>query len=1112
MRISYLTISLFLLLLSNFAKGIATVVKLPEAELFTIESGMSQTRVNISFCDSYGFLWIGTSSGLNRYDGYSFEIFKHVPYDSSSLSQNFIRCITEDNNSNLWIGTNYGLNLYDRQTDKFRQYLHNPDDSSSVSDNQILSVYADKKGFIWIKTEQSLDRLDPKNNIILHYRHYINIYNNIIVNQDCPIVEDKYGLLWFGSNDGLFSFNPGTSVFTHFFYKPLDNQSLSNNEVLSIFEDKLGELWIGTKNGLCRYDRTRNSFRRYLYSQPGGVDLSLNAITGIIEDIQGIFWLGCNKGIIFFDPKNSDSKYLPNLLINKSLYSTGPLTGLIKDKSGIIWMSGFQGLFKVDTKPKKFALYNSSLNKYPALPGDMISCIYKETDELIWVGVWDNGLNILNRKTGENIRYYSSNPDISKRISSDIIRCLLQDRTGTIWLGSTNGIDIFNPVLRSFIPFEERYPSVSSRILNNRRILCMIEDIKGDLWIGTDKGVLCFQRKFKLFTSYNKIYRDKVTAEMGIVYSITNDKNNIIWIGTENGLNCYDPVKDLFYRYEETGKKNDLSSGIIYSLYLDSRNTLWVGTASGLNRYNSKEDNFEVFSEVNGLSNDIVNAILEDDNYCLWISTNKGISKYDILKNEFTNFDITEGLQSYEFNHSVAIKAKDGEMFFGGISGFNSFYPKNLLLNPHRPEIAITSFEIIDNKGITFYYSGGVEKLMTVKYKQSFRVKFAALDFTLPASNHFEYSMQLKNQEEHWVPLGSQNSVTFSNLPPGYYALRIRGSNNDHFWNKQGATISIVSIAPFWRTKFAIYLYLLLVVLIIYLLIQFRTQSLRKSNRILRDRDIAAKEISLQKDLLSLRNKNIEDSLNYAQRIQKAMLTTPKQFQKILPASFIFHKPKDIVSGDFYWVSEQGNKIFVAAADCTGHGVPGAFMSLISFELFRKIIKTEKNYSPAGILNAMNDNFAEIFGNVEDIVIRDGMDLSFCAFEKSMDKLEFSGAFNPIYIVRDNNLIELKGDKFSIGADIGSDFPPKIFTNHDFELKLNDMIYMFSDGYADQFGGPEGKKYKYRRFRHLLLIIHQLPLDKQQVILEENIEAWRGNSEQIDDILVIGIRVGQFIN
>ena len=1109
MRIFNITISLIIVLHSFFIKGIASDGKLIEAELFTIESGMSQTRVNISFCDSYGFLWIGTSGGLNRYDGYSFEIFKHIPYDTISLSQNFIRCITEDGNSNLWVGTDYGLNCYNRQTGKFTQFFHDPRLPSSISDNQILSVYADKNGYIWLKTEQFLDKLDTKDFSIQHFKHYVNSFNNSPEIQNCPILEDKNGLIWFGSNDGLFSFNPGNAEFTHFFNKTEDIQSLSSNVVLSIYEDKFGVLWIGTNSGLNKYDPVQNSFIRYLSGRDLAAGSDLIPINAITDDLKGNFWLASNKGVILFNTNNGTSQYLTDFLINKSLYMIGPITSLLRDRSGIVWLSGFEGLFKIDTKPKKFKVYNSSFNSFPFLSGDMVSCIYKESENLIWVGVWDNGLNILNRNTGENIKYSSNNPDRSKRISSNKVRCLFEDQAGTIWLGSVNGLDIFNSETRTFIPFEKKYPSVSTNILNNRRIFNIIDDKKGDLWIGTDKGVLRFQQKYKLLTGYNKIYRDSITAEMGIVFAIACDKDNKIWIGTENGLICYDSDKDFFYRYEDTGKKNDLSSRIIYSLFFDSRNTLWVGTASGLNKYNPKEENFELFTEANGLSNDLINSILEDDKYCLWLSTNKGISKFDIQKNEFTNYDITDGLQSYEFNHAAAKRAKDGEMFFGGIAGFNSFYPQKLPINPYEPQIVFTSFEIIDNKGFKYFYSGGKNMLMEVKHNQSFQVKFAALDFTMPSNNHFEYSMQLKNSEDAWVPIRSQNSVTFSNLPPGKYTLKIKGSNNNDIWNNDGASLTITSIAPFWRTQFAIYFYFLLSVFLIYILIQYRTKSLRKSNRILRDKDIAAKEISRQKDLLSLRNKNIEDSLNYAQRIQKAMLTTPKQFRTILPDSFILHKPKDIVTGDFYWISEMDGKIFIAAADCTGHGVPGAFMSLICFELFRKIIKTEKIYNPADILNTLNSNFQEIFGNVEDIAIKDGMDLSFCVIDKAMETLEYCGAFNPLYIVRESKLIEIKGDRFSIGADIGSDFPLKIFTNNQFPLKHNDMIYMFSDGYADQFGGPEGKKYKYLRFRHLLLNVHQLPLERQKSILDESIEEWKGNSEQIDDILIIGVRINQ---
>lgn len=288
----------------------------------------------------------------------------------------------------------------------------------------------------------------------------------------------------------------------------------------------------------------------------------------------------------------------------------------------------------------------------------------------------------------------------------------------------------------------------------------------------------------------------------------------------------------------------------------------------------------------------------------------------------------------------------------------------------------------------------------------------------------------------------------------------------------------------------------------------FRTQNLRKTNRILREKELASSEISRQKELISRRNKNIEDSMKYAQRIQSSMLTNSKVFKQHLPHSFILHKPKEIVSGDFYWISEVDNKIFVAAADCTGHGIPGAFMSIIGFELFRKIINFQGVRDPGEILDTLNQNFQEIFGSGEDIALRDGMDLAFCVINKREMRMDFAGAFNPVYIIRDNKLKEIKGDRLSVGAD-NDPLDMKIvqkFTSHKIKLYKDDMIYLFTDGYADQFGGPESKKYKFRRFRHTLLTIHKLSLESQKVYLEQAIEEWRGKIEQIDDILVIGIK------
>jgi len=298
-------------------------------------------------------------------------------------------------------------------------------------------------------------------------------------------------------------------------------------------------------------------------------------------------------------------------------------------------------------------------------------------------------------------------------------------------------------------------------------------------------------------------------------------------------------------------------------------------------------------------------------------------------------------------------------------------------------------------------------------------------------------------------------------------------------------------------------LYIIIITLIIALLLIYLVK-IRRENK---QRELIAKQIMEQKEELIIKNKNITDSIIYAKRIQSALMPPDKLFNSVFPDSFVLHIPKDIVSGDFYWLSKVGDRTFVAAVDCTGHGVPGAFMSIIGVELFRHITSIEGIKQPSQILTSLNKAFQKIFHEQEIISFRDGMDLAFCSFDNKNMKLEYAGAFNPMYLIRDNNIYEYKGDRFSVGLERPDEYKTNGFKNHEIPLKDGDIIYIFSDGYADQFGGPEGKKYKYRRFRHLLLAIHQLPMAKQHEYLEKSILNWKGGLDQVDDILVIGIRI-----
>ena len=305
-------------------------------------------------------------------------------------------------------------------------------------------------------------------------------------------------------------------------------------------------------------------------------------------------------------------------------------------------------------------------------------------------------------------------------------------------------------------------------------------------------------------------------------------------------------------------------------------------------------------------------------------------------------------------------------------------------------------------------------------------------------------------------------------------------------------------------TPYHLIFYSVLAFSLVLFLIRSQTGKLNKIKKILKEREETLLQIESKLAEMEIQNKSITDSLNYAQRIQEALLPSEDYFRKYFKESFIYYKPKDIVSGDFFWIGEHDGKIFIAAADCTGHGVPGALMSMIGHELLDNIINVNKIFIPSRVLEVMSEGLEKTFSREKNVgtIIHDGMDIGLCVVDRKNRKIQFSGAFLPLYIIRENRLIELKGDKHALGMKKEG----VSYTNNEMDLLEDDMIYLFSDGYVDQFGGTENKKFMYRRFRYLLMTIYRFPVDDQKAILEENFKTWMGNAPQIDDILVMGFK------
>jgi len=1067
-------------------------------ELYGIENGLSQGAVNCMIQDKIGIIWIGTQDGLNKYDGYKFRAYRNEPHNSNSIPSNYIRSLYEAKSGTIWISTQNGLSNFNPGTGNFKNYYNDPNDFNSLSSNDVQNVFEDKDGFVWVKSERRLDKLDVKTNKFSHYDFEFDEFNFASEYNYFSIYEDSDNILWVGTKDGLCTFIRKLEQFIVFTHEKKSPYSISNNEIRTIYEDKNRNLWIGTQNGLNLFNRKTKDFISYFADSKDFP--AANTINTIFRDYQNNIWIGTEAGLRQFEKKKKKI-IIPQIMSNdtKQIFNER-ITSIIEDHSNLLWISSWNGIYKLNNKPRKFQLYNKE--NFKEISDNNILSIFESNDGKIWLGTKYNGLNILDRKTKKSKIIPHLNP--SKPIETNTINRTLQLKSGEILLATNYGIYITDQSASKFENYFQLLKVKNPDLLRNNKIYAFIQDSQGILWIATHNGLIQFADK--QFYYFLPSENNEAAISSKEVYCLLEDKYQNIWIGTLHGLNKYDRKTGKFKHYKNNQtSKNSLSNNSILSLYEDSRGQLWVGTETGLNLYNEKKDNFDFFTQKDGFKSDYIYSILEDSRGFLWISTNHGIAQFDPLTRIILNYDTDDGLQGYEYNLGAYYKNKKGELFFGGLNGVNSFIPDSIYINQYVPKVQITKFETKTQLGKNEYILHDSDEIILNYNENNIYIEFATLEYTHSEKN--QYKFILEGLETEWNDISTQHFATYSQLPSGTYTFKIKGANSDGVWNNESTYIRIIINPPIWRTSFAYMLYIIGIALSVYLIFLYITRNIRKENMDLLEKQKTAEEIARQKEELAIKNLNITDSIHYAKRIIEAMMPTNKHFNRLLPDSFVLYLPKDIVSGDFYWISKRDEKIMVATVDCTGHGVPGAFMSIIGFDLLRNIT-TEKDIThPNQILDRLNFEIAQTFkkdSSEEEIIVRDGMDMTLCLIDKKNKILEFSGAINPLYLIRNNNIIEFNADRRSVGYfDENHNFS---FVNHIIPIEENDVIYMFSDGFSDQFGGPAQKKFKHRRFRHLLLTIHQLPLEKQKETLQNSIMKWKGELEQVDDILIIGIK------
>ncbi len=1107
-------IEIIFFILSSFSLSLLAQNENIIFEQYTVDNGLSQSTANCLFQDSKGYLWIGTQDGLNRFNGKDFDIFYNDPLNSKSISNKWIYDITEDKKGNIWVATLFGLDKFNRRDETFQRFFHNKVNPRSIPENEIFGLMVDSKNNLWIRTRENLAKYDG--NEFYSFGITQDRFVSKKISQKIPIIETPRAI-WTTSTKGLIRYDKISGALEKIV--KMNHTVIADQYITALAYDNKQILWVGTVNGLSKYNLRRKTFTNYYHDDNNENSLPTNSINYLTVDHSGNVWIGTDVGLCKFNPKKNEFVTYKSDPTDLTSLSYDVILSLLEDESHNLWIgTDGNGINKVNLKPLKFKLYRKTASKKSVpLSNNIIASVLKDDKGSIWIGTWGGGLNIYNPKT-KQLKVYNSSSKKFERLTENHVHVILKISSGNYFLGTRNGITVYDPSQKKFFDAQEYYPNVSFPKFANTRIYSMIEDFRHNIWIATQSGLHKFNINTYEISSY---YKNDGLCD-NLVVTLFEDDMNQIWIGTANGLNIFDfahPDKLMTFKastltstINSSGEYSTISNNYIYSVK-QGKKYFWIGTSSGLNRYDRARGKFKYYLKKDGLPNETIYEILIDKNDNLWMSTNRGIVELVTRENRFVAYDKGDGLQGLEFDNGASYKSKDGEFFFGGVNGLNSFYPDSIYNNDFPPKINFNYYTVISTKNpkinrTIFNHKTDRTALqendtIVLRYTdKSLTIFFSALEFTNPQKNQYKYF--LKGQDKDWTDNGNKNFAIFTNLNQGTYTFKIKGSNNDYVWSKE-KSITIIVYPPLYKTIWAYLIYFVLLSGIILFFFRNRTNKLRMDNQLLRAQQTASMEIAKQREELQIKNKNIMDSINYAKRIQRGMMPTEYLLKHFFPQSFLFYRPRDVVSGDFYWFTEKNNKFFIATVDCTGHGVPGAFMSIIGINLLNNIIIDKNIENPGEILNLMNQGlYDNLNKEVDDITLRDGMDMSVCVIHNNSHKVEFSGAMNGLFLIRNNKLIEVIANRFSIGS-----LEPNervFYETHTFDSYLGDMLYLFSDGFVDQFGGPKGKKYKIHRFRKLIMNIHGKSAEEQEKILDREFTDWKGTLEQVDDITIIGLR------
>jgi signal transduction histidine kinase/ligand-binding sensor domain-containing protein len=817
----------------------------PRFERISTADGLSFPIVRDILQDRQGYVWFATDSGLNRYDGYEFTVYKHDPGDPTTSRSDYVRAIYEDRDGILWIGGGGGLDRFDRRTETFTHV---------DTRGQVFSIYEDGAGTLWVGFWHGLYGYDRATGEIIHSRQpdpgapgdWARRSQSAIP----AIYERQGGDLWIGTVAGLYRLDRTTNTFTHYRHDPDDPTSLGGDVVTAIYEDRQGVLWIGTAEGGLNElasPAKQGRFVRFQHDPDDPYSLSDNEVTSILEDSAGVLWIGTMNGLNRLDLSGDSLQQRRGRPAGRPYsgrqdrfthfrhdpedprsLSDDVITSLYEDRSGVLWVGTANGVNKYNRRADQFIHYQKRSDlaaetlgtldvsgllddSCPAVLSDSkVTAVYEDQKGLLWIGTFGGGLNRLNRES-ESLTVYRHNPSDPASLSSDHVSAIYEDQAGVLWVGTGNGwLEQYVPQTETFVHYRHLGAEPHA----------MVEDPAGDLWIGTGgEGLYRLDDAREILVQYEQHWqtpdhwRRYGSLSSHIVTSLYVDRAGVLWAGTAyGGINLWDGVDNRFTHYRhDPGDSSSLSHDRVLFIFEDpmddkeaspelAEGAVWIGTGGGgLSRLDRATQTLTHYTEQDGLQGDTVACILADDAGFLWLGTLRGLSRFDPRTGAFRNYDERDGVGVLSGGSETAgscFRSQSGEMFFGGVDGLYAFYPDQIGENLHPPPIAITAFKISNE---TVRTDLPPDEHIRLSHQENYiSFEFAALDHVAPEKNQYAY--MLEGLDKDWVYAGTRRHVDYPNLRPGAYVFRVKGSNNDGVWNEGGTAIRITVEPPFWET------------------------------------------------------------------------------------------------------------------------------------------------------------------------------------------------------------------------------------------------------------------------------------------------------------------------